>query len=268
MISGEVIVMLVLLGAFVGVAAGLFGIGGGGIFVPALSALFLNLGFPTEEIMHMALGTSMATIIATSTASAWAHHKRGGVIWPSWRAMTPGVFVGTFLATFLVAQLNAHALAVFFALFMSLVAWQMWFPLRVQSSSEPGRLELATAGGVIGAISALVSIGGGSLTVPYLHWRNHKLTDAIGTSAALGLPIAITGSLGYLVNGWQHTQLASGQLGFIYLPAVVVLTVASVLTAPLGVRLAHWLPVPILKKLFGLLIVVISVRMIWQVWQA
>ncbi len=264
----EIIIALLLLGLFVGLMAGMLGIGGGGILVPILSALFLHLGYPPEDIVHMALGTSMATIVTTSVASARAHHRKGSVAWHSWRAMTPGVLAGTFLATFLVAQLNATFLAAFFAAFMAFVAWQMWRPLRLASDHQPKKVELVAAGGVIGGVSALVSIGGGSLTVPYLSWRNHPLTQAVGTSAALGLPIAVTGTIGYLINGWSHSQFNAGIVGYVYLPAVVLLSVASFISAPLGVRVAHRLPVPVLKKIFALLLVTISVRMFWQVWSA
>ena len=159
-------------------------------------------------------------------------------------------------------------LAGFFAVFMALVALQMWRPMQVVSAHKPTASELIGVGGGIGGISALVSIGGGSLTVPYMVWRNHPMTRAVGTSAALGLPIAVTGTLGYLINGWAHSDLEQGFAGFIYLPAVLLLSLASALSAPIGVRIAHRLPVPVLKKVFAVLIVIISLRMFWQVWSA
>ncbi|BFM08872.1 sulfite exporter TauE/SafE family protein [Halioxenophilus aromaticivorans] len=263
--STELLLVFPVLGVVVGIAAGLLGVGGGGIMVPALSAIFAAMGFSLAEIVHLALGTSMATIITTSISSARTHHQKGSVNWVTWRAMTPGVLIGTFLATFLVALLPAQLLATFFACFMGFVAVQMWRPLKATSQSNPAKAELFAAGAGIGGVSALVSIGGGSLTVPYLNWRKHPMTNAVGTSAALGLPIALTGTLGYLINGWQHTDLSQGVLGYIYLPAVLVLSIFSAIAAPFGVRLAHSLPVPTLRKVFAVLLVVISLRMFWQV---
>lgn len=261
----ELYVILPLLGLFVGVSAGLLGVGGGGIMVPVLTAVFTYMGFAVSEVVHLALGTSMATIIATSFSSARAHHQKGSVVWLTWRAMTPGVLLGTFLATFVVALLPAQFLASFFACFMALVAFQMWRPFRPSSHLSPAPLELFGAGAGIGAISAMVSIGGGSLTVPYLTWRNHVMTQAVATSSALGLPIAITGTLGYLLNGWHHTDLSQGMLGYIYLPAVIILSVFSMLAVPYGTRLAYRLPVSVLRKVFAFLLVIISSHMFWQV---
>ena len=263
--SFELLIIFPLLGVVVGLAAGLLGVGGGGIMVPALSAIFAYMGFSVAEIVHLALGTSMATIITTSISSARTHHKKGSVKWSSWRAMTPGVLLGTFLGTFLVARLPAQFLASFFACFMAFVAIQMWRPLKASSHKSPSSGELLGAGFGIGGVSALVSIGGGSLTVPYLNWRNHAMTRAVGTSAALGLPIAVTGTLGYLINGWQQSDLAQSIVGYIYLPAVIILSLFSALTAPIGVRWAHSLPVPVLRKIFAVLLVIISARMFWQV---
>ncbi len=263
--SIEIVVMLILLGLFVGVVAGLLGVGGGGILVPALSSLFLYMNFPSDKIVHLSLGTSMAAIIVTSFSSMKAHKAKGGVDWHSVRFMTPGVFIGTFAATFLVASLKSVYLAGFFAIFMAFVSIQMWRPVKFASSHSPSNNELIGVGGGIGAVSALVSIGGGSLTVPYLSWRGHELKRAVGTSAAMGLPISIVGTIGYLYNGWPQTDLDQYIIGYVYWPAVVVISCCTALTAPIGVKIAHKLPVPMLRKIFAVLLITIALKMFYSV---
>ncbi|MEC8859524.1 MAG: sulfite exporter TauE/SafE family protein [Pseudomonadota bacterium] len=251
------------LGAVTGLLAGLFGIGGGAVMVPVLTVLFAEQGFVSDYVVHLALGTSMATIIPTSIASLRAHHSRGAVLWPAVRGLAPGIIVGTFAATFLAAGLSPRPLAIFFFCFMCYVAVQMTLNRKPPPSRQlPGATALAGVGSVIGGISALVAIGGGTMTVPFLTWCNTRIQTAIGTSAAVGLPIALAGTLGYLINGWSIASLPEQSLGFIYWPAVLVMAVASQLTAPLGVRLAHSLPVATLKKLFAALVLVLALQML------
>ncbi len=255
-----------LLGAFVGFMAGLLGIGGGGIMVPTLTSIFLLQGVPVEKVVHLALGTSMASIIATSLASMRAHHANGGVLWSVVRAVTPGIIVGTFLATFVAKYISSAHLAIFFAVFMGAVAVQMFLNKKPKPSRElAGTTGMLAAGSGIGAISALVSIGGGSLTVPFLTWQNVQIRKAIGTSAAIGLPISIAGTLGYVVNGWANSSPESYTFGFIYLPAVLLISATSFFTAPVGAKMAHRLPVGILKKIFAVLLVVLGLKMLFSV---
>ena len=255
-----------LLGAFVGFMAGLLGIGGGGIMVPTLTSIFLLQGVPVEKVVHLALGTSMASIIATSLASMRAHHRNGGVLWPVVRAVTPGIIVGTFLATFVAKYISSAHLAIFFAVFMGAVAVQMFLNKKPKPSRElAGTTGMLAAGSGIGAISALVSIGGGSLTVPFLTWQNVEIRKAIGTSAAIGLPISIAGTLGYVVNGWANSSPESYTFGFIYLPAVLLISATSFFTAPVGAKMAHRLPVGVLKKIFAVLLVVLGLKMLFSV---
>ena len=263
------ILSLVTLGAFTGLFAGLFGIGGGGIMVPVLTFLFLQQQFPAEQVLHIALATSMATIAPTALASLRAHHQRSAVLWPVVLRITPGVLVGTFLGTFLAAYLPVRFLALFFAAFMAFVSWQMIRNLRIHPARQlPGNLPLIGVGIVIGSISALVAIGGGTLTVPFLLWCNINLPTAIGTSAAVGLPIALSGALGYWVNGLGVTGLPEHSLGYIYWPAVLAMASASFITAPLGAKLAHKLPIPTLKKGFALLLLALSLQMLVTVFSA
>lgn len=256
------LVVLVALGAFVGIAAGLLGIGGGAIMVPAFAALFMAKGVADTQLVHLALGTSMASIIATSFSSLRSHHARRGVSWPIVRTLAPGVLAGTFLAALITARINTLALAGFFSLFMLYIAVKMFRNTPPDSGRTlPGiPLRLAVGAG-IGAVSALVSIGGGSLTVPYLVGHGIDIKKAIGTSAAVGLPIALAGTLGYVISGWGHTSNVDLTLGFVYWPAVLCVSLVSFFTAPIGVSIAYRLPVAMLKKVFGLLVFAVSVKM-------
>ncbi|GAA4873545.1 sulfite exporter TauE/SafE family protein [Ferrimonas pelagia] len=263
MLELEWIVSFLMLGAFVGVMAGLLGIGGGGIMVPILTSLFLAQGVPVDKVVHLALGTSMASIIFTSLSSLRAHHANNAVIWDIVKGISGGVLLGTFLATFIAARANALYLAVFFSAFMAYVALQMFLNKKPSPDKNiSGRSEVFFAGTGIGAISALVSIGGGSLTVPYLVWRNINMKKAIGTSAAIGLPISVAGTLGYLINGWANTSVEQYTFGFVYLPAVILISLTSFFCAPYGVKLAHHLPVPVLKKAFACLLMALSLKML------
>lgn len=261
----EWLAAFILLGAFAGFMAGLLGIGGGGIMVPLLTSIFLAQGISADYVVHLALGTSMASIVMTSLSSMKAHHGRGGVIWPVVKAMAPGVIAGTFLATFLAARISSLYLAIFFSLFMGYVAFNMLRNKQPQGGGKTAsNTELAAVGSGIGAVSAIVSIGGGSLTVPYLAWRNIDLKKAIGTSAAVGLPISIAGTLGYLLNSHDGLDIPYA-VGLVYLPGVLLISAASFFTAPLGAKLAHRLPVGTLKKVFGILLMLLSLKMLWSV---
>lgn len=251
------------LGGFVGLMAGLLGIGGGGIMVPILTSLFIIQGVPHEHIAHLALGTAMAAIVPSSISSLLSHSRRGAVRWGVVRYITPGILIGTFLATFIAALVPTEGLAIFFACFMVLMALQMIANLKPNPTrSLPGAVGITGAGLGIGSISALVAIGGGSLTVPLLTWCNVKVQHAIGTSAAVGLPIALAGALGYLINGWGVPGLPSAAWGYVYLPALLLMAPLSILTAPLGARLAHRLPVAILKRIFALMLMALAIQML------
>ena len=266
MLSLDNIILFMMLGAVVGLAAGLLGIGGGAIMVPVLATIFLAQGVPAEQVIHIALGTSMASIIVTSYSSLYAHHQRQAVIWSIVKSLAPGVIVGTLFATYIVAHLSSSFLAIFFTCFMVYVAIQMFQNFQPPPSRQiPGKLPLFFTGGGIGLISALVAIGGGTLTVPFLAWHNIPLKRAIGTSAAVGFPIAVTGTIGYVLNGWNVSYPEPFLYGFIYLPAVLSISLVSYFTAPLGARLAHSLSVPTLKKVFAVFLLLISLKMLASV---
>ena len=260
--SIEFLLAYLFLGTFVGFMAGLFGIGGGGIMVPILTSLFLVQGVSIENVVHLALGTSMASIIITSFSSMRAHNNKNNVSWKIVKAMSIGILTGTFLATFIASKISSIYLALFFMLFMAYISIQMFLNKKPNPHRNlAGRKGLFLAGNIIGAISALVSIGGGSLTVPYLTWSNIELKKAIGTSAAIGLPISIAGTLGYLINGWDNSSIENYTFGFVYLPAVFLISITSYFTAPYGATLATKLPVSKLKKLFAVLLAMLSIKM-------
>ncbi len=252
----------IALGLFAGLVAGLLGVGGGLIIVPVLAFIFAAHHFPPEHLLHLALGTSLASIVFTSISSFRAHHAHGAVNWRVWREITPGIVIGTLLGTVLAAQLSTQFLKGFFVLFLFYVGTQMLLDIRPKASrSLPGLLGMFLAGNVIGAVSSLVGIGGGTLSVPFMTWCNVALHQAIGTSAAIGLPIALAGTIGYVSNGLAVSHLPAYSVGFVYLPALVAIVLGSVLTAPLGAALAHRLPVKKLKKIFALLLYTLGIRM-------
>ena len=261
----EIGVMYAAVGLIAGVLAGLLGVGGGLVIVPMLVFCFVKQGIPAEVIMHLALGTSLASIIFTSISSFMSHHRRGAVDWAIVRQIVPGILIGTFAGTFVASGLSTNFLIGFFSVFLYSVATQMILNKKPKASRElpqtPGMLGM---GGVIGVASALVGIGGGSLSVPFMLWCNVAAHRAIGTSAAIGFPIAIAGAIGYVVNGIK----AGGALpaycwGYVYLPALVGIVCTSVLTAPLGAKLAHALPVDKLKRIFALFLYVVATKMVW-----
>ena len=251
-------------GAFAGVLAGLLGVGGGIVIVPMLSLVFPWQGVPPELVQLMALGTSLASIIFTSIASFRAHNKRGAVRWDIWRGVTPGILVGTFVGGFLAAALPTFFLKGFFVCFIFYVAIQMLLDLKPKPSRHlPGLPGMSTVGSGIGLVSSLVGIGGGTLSVPFMTWCNVPMHTAVGTSAAIGFPIALAGALSYVWNGLGVAGLPPFSLGYVSLTALLGLASASYFTAPLGAKLAHSLPVPKLKRFFALFLLVMGTRMLW-----
>lgn len=254
-----------LLGAFAGTIAGLLGVGGGLIIVPVLVFIFTGHQFPAESIVHIAIGTSLASIVMTSLSSTWAHHQHGAVLWPVFWRLVPGIVLGTFIGAVVADAMNANALRTFFGVFELLVAAQMAMNIKPAPHRQlPGWLGTTSAGSGIGVISAIVGIGGGTLTVPFLVWCNTHMHKAVATSAACGLPIAIAGAAAYTFTGLNEVNLPAGAVGYIYWPAFVGIVLTSMLFAPLGARLAHRLPVTVLKKVFAVLLAVLGVRMLMQ----
>lgn len=251
-------------GAGAGFLAGLLGVGGGLVIVPALVFAFEAQHLP--HVLHLALGTSLASILFTSLSSIRSHHARGAVNWGIVKGITPGILLGTLLGSTIVSQLPTRPLKVFFTVFVFYVGIQMLANVKPKPSRElPGKGGMFAAGNVIGGVSSFVGIGGGSLSVPFMSWCNVKIHAAIGTSAAIGFPIALAGAVGYVVNGLAvGRELPAMTLGFVYLPALVGIAAMSVLTAGFGARAAHRLPVASLKKTFAVLLLGIGSKMLWS----
>jgi len=252
-----------VLGAVAGFFAGLLGVGGGAIMVPVLALMFAAQGFPDAHLMHLALGTSMATIVFTSISSLRAHHRHGAVIWPIVRSIAPGIVVGTLLGAQIAGRVPTKPLAIFFAIFIGYVAVQMILNIKPKPSRQlPGPGGMFGVGAFIGGTSALVAIGGGSLSVPFMTWCNVKVHHAIGTSAAIGFPIALAGTIGYMISGYGATNLPEGSFGFIFLPALAATVIVSMLVAPFGAKVAHSLPVATVKKIFAGLLLLLLAKML------
>jgi len=241
------------LGAVAGVMAGLLGIGGGLVLVAALVWLLPTQGIPAQEAVHVALATALASIVLTGLSSARAHHGRGSVLWPTVAWLVPGMLLGGWLGSGLAIGLDGAWLRVGIAAYCGLAALQMaldWPRARQERADAPRGPGYALAGTGIGALSALVGIGGGSMTVPLLVWRGVRPVRAVGTSSACGVAIAVASAAGYALQGAPQ-GLPAGSWGYVYLPAAAGIAVASVLAAPLGTRLAHRLSGTALRRVFA-----------------
>jgi len=255
------------LGAIAGLLAGLLGVGGGLIIVPVLAAMLVRQGVAEPVVMHLAIGTSLASIIFTSVSSVWAHHRRRAVRWRDVGRLAPGIVIGAWLGAAIADMLPTAGLRKFFGLFELYVAIQMTFRFRPSPHRElPGKVSMFGVGGLIGTVSSVVGIGGGTLTVPFLSWCNVSIREAVGTSSACGIPIAVAGAIGYLVAGWGEADLPANSLGYIYLHALLGIAGASILFAPLGALLAHWLPADRLQQVFALLLYVLAAFMLFGQW--
>ncbi|MBV1787906.1 sulfite exporter TauE/SafE family protein [Marinobacterium sp. D7] len=253
--------LYLLLGAVAGFVAGLFGIGGGLIIVPVLIFSFSAQGMSPEVLTHAAVATSLGTIVFTSIASIRAHHQKGAVCWNLFPPMSVGILAGALSGVWIAGALSGSVLQLLFGVFTLCVAAQMVFDLRPKAGGQvPGSGELVVAGGGVGCASAIFGIGGGTLTVPYLHWRRLSMQQAVATSAACGLPIALTGAVGNIWSGWNEARMPDWHLGYIYLPALIGIVLASSFSARYGARLAHRLPQRQLKRVFALLLAVVGLR--------
>jgi uncharacterized membrane protein YfcA len=257
-----------LLGLVVGLFAGLLGIGGGIIIVTALVFLFGVQGFPADRVVHLALGTSLASIVFTSLSSVRAHHGHGAVRWDILRRAAPGVVIGTALGTVFADALPSHYLAIFFTAFVYYSALQMWLNVEPKPTRTlPGAAGMLAVSIAVGVISSLVGAGGGVITIPLMILCNVSMRHAIGTSAALGLPIAIAGTAGYVLTGLGKDHLPALSLGYVYIPALIGIVLGTFVTVPYGARAAQRLPVLLLKRLFGLIFFVLATKMLVSLFQ-
>ena len=273
----ELIVFLII-GALAGFAAGLFGVGGGTIIVPLLFIVFTQMGYSPDNIMHLALGTSLATIIVTSISSLMAHNKKGAVMWPVFKNLAPGLAIGCFLGAGIAGQISGLYLQLIVGVFLLWVAYKMFFGGKKQVANHasnssgaddantqlPSKPRQLAAGGVIGIASAIFGIGGGSLTVPYLTRYGVVMQKAVGTSAACGLPIAIAGALGFMFFGMQQRIDVPNTIGFVHIYAFLGISIMSFFTAKLGAKVAHILSPQLLKKCFALLLTVVGCYFLYK----
>jgi len=257
---------LAALGLGTGFLAGLLGIGGGMMMVPFITIIMGHRRVPADLAVKMAIATSMATIIFTSVSSVRAHHKRGAVRWDIVKRLAPGIVIGSLAGSLGVfALLKGTALAIVFALFVGFSATQMFLDKKPKPTRQmPGTGGQLAAGGAIGFISGLVGAGGGFISVPFMTWCNIAIHNAVATSAALGFPIAVANVAGYVVSGQSVDGLPAGSFGYIWLPALAVIAACSVLTAPLGAKAAHSLPVKKLKRVFASILYLLAAYMLWK----
>ena len=248
------IAQLLLLGAFAGFIAGLLGVGGGLIMVPALLYL-LSDNIAQDALMHTAVGTALAAIVFTSISSVRSHHSHGAIHWQYFKKLTPGILIGAFSGALLTQVMSFDFMRIFFVSFEFVVAAIMFFGISSNAHVDHlAKWVWVIVGYGIGVVSAIVGIGGGSMTTPFLTYNNVAIKNAIATSAAVGMPIAIAGSLGFILAGWG-VESATGGLGFIHLQALISIVLASVLFAPLGANVAHSVNARKLKKFFALFLV-------------
>ena len=257
---------LALLGLVTGFLAGLLGIGGGMVMVPFITIILSGRGVSPDLAVKMAIATSMATILFTSISSVRAHHKRGAVHWDLVRSLAPGIMIGGAVASLGVfALLKGSWLALVFAAFVSFSATQMFLDKKPAPTRQvPGVAGLLGAGGAIGFLSGLVGAGGGFISVPFMTWCNVAIHNAVATSAALGFPIALANVTGYVISGQNVQNLPPASFGYIWLPALAVIATCSVLTAPLGARVAHKLPVKQMKRVFASILYLLAAYMLYK----
>lgn len=257
-----------LLGVVAGILAGLLGIGGGLVLLAALAWLLPLFGVPQDAAMHAALASSLASIVLTAASSARAHARRGSVLWPTVAWMVPGLLLGAWLGSGLAVALDDGVLRWIVAVYCLVAAWQIGFgrtraPADGTEVAAPRGWPMSLAGGGIGALSAVVGIGGGSMTVPLLVWRGVKPVRAVGTSSACGVAIGLSSALGYAMHA-PAGALPAHAIGYVYLPAAIGVALASVLSAPWGTRLAHRLSGEALRKVFALFLLLVGLTVPWS----
>ena len=263
--DAEIIALILAGSAVTGFLAGMLGIGGGMIMVPLILWIMDLQGIRTPHAQHVALGTSFAVMMFTSFSSALAQHRKQAVRWRVVRNMAPAILIGTLLGAAVARYLPHRGLQLFFIAYALVFAVQTLSRYTPAPTRQlPGALGLNTAGGIIGLISSWVGIGGGSMSVPFMLYCNVPVHHAVGTAAALGWPIAIAGALGYLVSGWSVSDLPPQTLGFWYVPLAAIMATATVCFAPVGVKVAHWLPAAQLKRAVGILMLVIAAQMLYK----
>jgi len=259
-----VLIAYLLTGVLAGITAGLLGLGGGAIIVPILYSIFLMLDIAPGSTMHLAVGTSLATIVFTALSSGFSHYRLGNVQIKTILYLAPGIIIGALTGAAIADVLPTDILKRVFGLFELMIAMQIGFGFKpAPHRSLPTKTGLAASGGVIGTISSIIGIGGGSLTVPFLLWCNVTMREAVGTSAACGLPIAIAGVIGFIITGLDNAGLPKWSWGYVYLPAALCILSTSIFFAPIGAKLAHRLPILTLKRIFAVFLALVGLKMVF-----
>jgi uncharacterized protein len=263
-LSLTLVVELLALGVFAGFLAGLLGVGGGMLMVPALTLILSSRGVASGMAVKMAIATAMATIFFTSLSSVRAHHGLGAVRWPIVARMAPGIVAGSLLGgAGAFAVLKGQGLALLFAAFIGYMALKMFSSRPTKPGRDmPGAVGQAGVGAGIGFISALVGAGGAFLSVPFMTWCNVPPRHAVGTSSALGFPIALASTLGYVISGWGLPATLPGAVGYLYLPALLIISMASMTLAPLGARTAQRIDTTLLKRFFAVMLLFLAASML------
>ncbi|MCB1802668.1 MAG: sulfite exporter TauE/SafE family protein [Gammaproteobacteria bacterium] len=256
--------ILLLSGAVAGTLAGLLGIGGGVIIVPIVTLLFEGNGMDHALAIKMALGTSLATIVVTAMTSVYTHNRKGAVEWGLFRTMGPAVFVGSLIGAWLADIIPGDVLYIAFIVFLFAVSIQMALGRVSAHRGLPGRVGLAATSTTVGVISALMGIGGGALHVPFLSYCGVPVKRAIATAAAVGLPLSVSATIGYIIGGLDEQGIPPASLGYVNLPVFGGVVAASLLFAPLGAMLAHKLPDQLLRRLFAVFLFALASRMAWS----
>lgn len=258
--------ILLLSGAVAGTLAGLLGIGGGVIIVPIVTLLFEGHGVPHGMAIKMALGTSLATIVVTALSSIYTHNRKGAVDWTLFRVMGPAAFVGSLLGALAADIIPGDILYVAFIVFLFAVSLQLALSRVAAHRDLPGTGGLTMVSTGVGMSSALMGIGGGAMHVPFLSYCGVPVKRAIATAAAIGLPLSLSATIGYILGGLDETGIPPGSIGYVNLPVFGGVVAASLLFAPLGATLAHKLPDLLLRRLFAIFLFTLASRMAYRLF--
>ncbi len=248
----DILCMLILGGAVVGLLSGLFGVGGTIIIVPLLNLLFSGMGIPENLVQHLAVGTAPSTILVTSLATFIAHVRMGSMLWDVWKKMVSGIVIGSVAGAVLAHRIQGSSLELVFGIMIVVMAVQMiiGFKPRPHSSAQAYSIPVSIA---IGVLSSLTGVAGSLQLIIFLAWAGYAWCDCVSTAAALSLPITLTATISYMILGWGIDGLPDFSLGYVYLPGTFGLMIPSMLMAVAGAGLAHWskLPARLLKRAFG-----------------
>jgi len=264
-ISLQIIVIYALAGLFAGLIGGMVGLSGGVIIVPVLHYFFIEQGFPLTILMQLAVTTSLATILVTSLSATYVHYKKGAVLWPTVNRLVPGLLIGACLGALLADSVSSSVLRIVFGVFEILVGIQIWLDFKPKAHAAlPDTPGLVGSGVGIGLLSTLMGIGGGTLTMPFLLWCNVNLRNAVAVSSACGFPIAVAATTALIITGWDEQNLPAHTFGYLYWPAALIISCMTLFFAPLGARLAHYLPIQTLKRVFAIVLVLVGIRMLMK----